>query len=319
MTSNHEPREEFVQRLEARVTAEARAQRANPVAGVPRWLPRTPLAAAAGLAAVIFVSMGLGGAVVAARYQAVDNQQRSLLLQNYERRMQLAEAKLELAKSELALAQRRVVQGVDTTDAVPAAELTVIEAEVQLQLLQLQFAEAQASGREAQDAISAPLVNGRDFVRQRLEIQMRVTEAAYNLEKKRLKRDQARFAVGAATQIDVATATVRLVEFEKALQAMQRKIGVRQQFAAQQIDGPMAELRILAIEAQQRRETLESKMQLNRQQVDAAKQRFNVGLATALELKAAELQLVQTEVEFRKAELDMVVVQKQIDQRKGGG
>jgi len=66
---------------------------------------------------------------------------------------------------------------------------------------------------------------------------------------------------------------------------LEQKISIRRQFVAGQIDEPMAKV--------------------------------SIGAAAPLELKQAELKLYELEVELRKAELDLSVVRRQIDQRKG--
>ena len=317
MTMKHEPRAEFIQRLEERVGAEVRRRSSQTVARAPRWMPRSPLAAAAALAAVVIVSMGVGGAVVAARYQAQDSQQRQQLAANVERRLQLAKAKLDVARSQMALIEQRVATGVESQDAIPEGRQAIVQGEVQISLLESQLAEVRVSGREPQDAISAPLVGGRDYVVDRLKMQLGVPRAALDLENVRLQRYQQRFAVGAATSLDVATSRHHIVELEFALRTLERKIAIRQQFRAKQLDEAMAELRVLEAEAEQRQGIIMPKLDLAKKVHQDFRAKVEMGVAAPFELKEAELRVYELELELKKAELDLSVVRRQIDQRKG--
>lgn len=317
MTTNHEPRAEFIQRLEERVSAEARRRTVSGAARPPRWMPRSPLAAAAALAAVVIASMGLGGAVVAARYQDRDNQQRELLATSIRGRVALAKEKLKVAQEKLVLAQQRVARGVENEDALKEARLVVAEGEANVKTLEIQLEEVHASGREPQDAISAPLVAGRDYVIERIQIQLGVAKGALSVEQSRLSLAQHRFSVGAANQLDLTISRIRVIELEHAVEAIERKIRIRQQFTAQQIDGPMAELRAIEVDAERRFRTLRPRLELAVGQVQDMKTRVEIGTASPLDLKEAQVRVIELETELSKAELDIMIVRKQIDQRKG--
>ena len=316
MTTNHEPRAEFIQRLEERLGAEARRRNSAP-ARTPRWMPRSPVAAAAALAAVVAVSMGLGGAVVAARYQAQDNQQREQLVQLVARQLELAKAKHVASTSQLSLARQRFATGIEGEDALRQAQLTVVETEMNIRTIESHLTEVRTSGREPRDTISAPVVGGHDYVGTRLLFQIELGRATLNLEQARLQRVQQRFSVGAASSLDVATSQNHLRELETGLRLIEQKINIRRQFVAGQIDEPMAELRVLEAEAEQRRDMAMPKLQLARKVLLDFQARVNIGAAAPVEVKQAELRLYELEVELKKAELDLSVVRRQIDQRRG--
>ena len=282
-----------------------------------RWLPRSPLVAAATLAAVVIASMVVGGAVVAARYQAEDQQQRDLLAASYQQRVALEEKKLDVAKMQLETVQRRVAIGAETVDAAREAEMQVTTAQVQVQLAQLQLQEVQATGKEPNDSVSAPVVSGRDFVRDRWTAQLHALQSTTDLEKTRLARQQRQFSAGLSTKADVTAAEWRVADAQQAIGALQQKLLIRQQFVAGQVDAGMADLRILEADASLRRDAAASQMNLAKLRLAEVASNYEKGLVTRVDVSIAELRVSELEIEIKRADLDLTVIRQQIAQKKG--
>src|SRR5215831_18876608 len=100
MYARHEPRDEFVERLEWQVSREMR--RRNGPGGVTRWPRLKTVLAMVGL---MIVSMSAGAAVVAAGYHAQDAERRTLLTSAFEKRLALAQQRVQLATEELQAAE----------------------------------------------------------------------------------------------------------------------------------------------------------------------------------------------------------------------
>jgi len=88
MHDQHEPRNEFVDRLEWHITREVRRRNRSTQSyrSIPLWRTKALL----GILLLIVGSMAVGGVVVAASYQAENNERRDLLVSAYERRAELA-------------------------------------------------------------------------------------------------------------------------------------------------------------------------------------------------------------------------------------
>lgn len=310
MLDKHQPHDDFVERLEWQVRAEAR-RRSRPSPQV-WWMPRSPMKAALGVAVVVILSMGIGGAAVAAAYQAQRNEQRNLLASSYERRAELARERLALARQQLQADERRVSLGIGRQESLLEGRLKIAEAEAQLKVIELQLAEVRASGREPLDEISSPTVSGRDFVGERLLVEMSVPEAALNLEKRRLAADQRRFEVGLANNVTVETAQARVIEIEAAVEAFQRKIGVRQRFVKGEMDAATADLRALEVEAEQRLRTLEPRIELAKKRLRDMAIKVEIGSAQPADLAEAELKLKELEIELLRAKVDLTVIRQKI-------
>jgi hypothetical protein len=318
MRGTHEPRDEFVDRLEGQIRAEMRRQ--NRAIHTPRWTQwlQSPIKAAVTAAVLMGLSMAVGGLVVAHAYQAQTNQQRSALVAAYEERGAIARQRVVLNRDELQTAQQRVSLGIDRQNAVVEARFKVVEAEARLRSIESQLAEVRLTGREPLDTVSAPAVSGQDFVSDRWRIDMSVSEAAFDLEKARLQDLERRFQLGLATALDVEASRARIAELEAALAGFRLRLDIRQQFLKREIDAALAGLRVLESDAEQRRQALVPRIALARKTVQDLTIRVDVGTAQRVELAEAQLRFRELELESSKVDVDLAVIQRQIAQRRTG-
>jgi outer membrane protein TolC len=310
MRDRHQPSEEFVHGLEQTIRREV--ERRNEAAGTIRWMPQPRLRLALGAVALVIVSMAAGGAVVAAAYEAQENQRRDLLSSNYEQRIELAELRVTTARDILRDLERRRTIGLATEESILEAQAKVVVAEADLTARQLDLAEVRQTGREPLNEISAPLVSGRDFVSERWQVELRVPEAQLALEKARLQGLRRRVDVGVANPDELRTLETNVMSLEAAIHGLRRKLDARQEFVRGRIDRPRAELRLLEIEAEQRRSVILPQLELARQNLQRIARLVQVGLAANIELREAELRLKEMETELAKADLDLALVRKQL-------
>lgn len=311
MSGAHEPREEFLQQLELRLRADLR--RRDLSAGAPTWMPQSRLAVALAMAAIVIVSMAIGGSVVAAAYQARLHEQRDLLLKTFEQRSAIAKQRLALAMEQLRTLQQRASIGIEPQESVADAQLNVTEAEAELKTIELDIAEIHATGREPMHTVSAPPIAGRDFVTERWRVEMSVPAAALELQKVRAQAARNRFDVGLANAIDVEAAGTRLIELEAAIEVFKRKIGIRQTFLKGGLPAAVADLRGLEAETDLRRTTLARRIDLARRHVQDLKARIEIGTANPLNLAEAELHLQELQLAMTKADYDLLLIRKQLE------
>lgn len=315
MQDHHAPHDEFVARLEARIGREVR--RRNSLAPRVGWLSPVRLRSAAGVAALVVISMAIGGAVVAAAYEAQAGERRDALSTAYAERADLARQRFDLARQTLRNAEQQVSIGLGNQDAVLDALGKVADADAQVKIIALDIEEIHLAAREPLDVVSSPLVSGRDFVTERWKIQMTVPQAVLETERTRLQGAERRVAVGVATAGSVDTARARVVELEAGVEAFQRKIDIRRQFLAREIDAPMADLRVIESEAEQRRKALVPKVDVAKQAANGVDQKLRVGLATQVEREQAQVQLLQLQTELAQVDVDLAVVRRKIAERRG--
>ena len=214
MSNPHEPRDVFVAQLEDRLRADL--SRRHLAAPAPRWLPRTTRGLVFATAALVVVSMAVGGGAVSAAYQAQQGAQRDALVKTHVMMVDLAARRLALARQQLQEEQARVSVGIQSVAAVNDARFKVTEAETEMRLVELDLAEVHASGREPAKTVSAPLLSGRDFVAERWQVEATVPAAALDVAKRNVDVARTRFDVGLASNQDVEIAGSRLIELEGA-------------------------------------------------------------------------------------------------------
>jgi outer membrane protein TolC len=315
MRDKHAPHDEFVNRLQSTLGHEVR--RRNALAGGSRgWLPRFELKTAVTVAALMLGSMAIGGAVVAAAYQAHNAEQRDQLAAGYERRLDLAKRRLALAEQQLGVAEGQVSTGLGTIEGVLDARLKIAEAQSALRVLDLQIAEIRLTSREPVTDISAPLVSGRDFVTERLTIERTVPLTALEVEQRRLKAAEQKVQMGVSDPADVDVSRTRLLELQAGLETFDRKLDIRQRFLKKEYDAAMADLKMLEAEAEQRRKALLPRISLAQKMVQRVEQQVQVGMAQPVQRTEAQLRVMELQVELTKLDVDLVVVKKQIEEKR---
>jgi len=315
MRDQHEPRDEFVERLQSTISHEVR--RRNSLTESRGWTPRWQMKAAADMAALVIVSMAIGGAVVALAYQVQDNERRDSLSAVYLRQFQLAQQRLQLAQAEVQTAEQRRVTGLGTEEAILESRQKVAEAEVAVKVAQLQLEEVRLTAREPLNDVSSPLASGRDFVTERWRIERTVPLLALELERTRLRVAAQRFQLGTADSLEVAAVEVRVSDIEAGILAFSQKIDIRQRFLKGEFDAAMAGLRVQEVMAEQRRKALLPKVEFAQKGIQQAQAKFATGMATTIEVNEAKLRLLQLQTELAMTDLELALVRRKIDQLKG--
>jgi len=316
MRNAHEPSDEFVERLEWQVGREVR--RRNRAAEAPSWTPRSRIKLAVAVLGLIVVSMGVGAAAVAAAYESQDSQRRDELTRTLEQRADLARRRLALVTDEQRAVEQRVAVGLANNEEVAESRIKVATAQAQVRVTELFFEEMRLTGREPRVEMSSPRVSGRDFVGERLRAEMSVPETALTIERMRLRDTETRLSVGVANTLDVEIARMRVLEMEVALEGFRRKLDIRQKMLSGAIDAVETELRVLEAEAEQRRRTLQPKVEMGRKEIERIKARVEVGIAANIDLMEATLKQLQLEADLTSADLELAVVRRKIDQHRAG-
>ena len=316
MYDQHEPSKEFMDRLEGEIGGEVR--RRNRHARVPRWMPQSGRTAALALIGVVLVSMAFGAAGVAAAYQVQTSQRRDDLISGLEQRAEVARQRLKLATDAQANTERRLSLAGGSQEVVLEARAKAAGAEAQVKSLESQIEEVRITGREPSSEISAPMVKGRDFVSERLQIEMAVPQAVLEFERLRLQDLERSVSLGTSASIEAEEARPRVSEADAGVEAFRKKLEIRRQFLAHKVDAATAELRVLEAEAEQRERALAPKIELARKESQNTDAKVRTGAASSMEQAEAAMQLEELEMERAKAHLDLARVRQQLDQRRKG-
>jgi hypothetical protein len=316
MYDQHEPSKEFIDRLEGEIGGELR--RRNRHARVSPWMPRSGTTAVLALTGIVLVSMAFGAAGVAAAYQVQTNQRRGDLISGLEQRAEVARQRLKLSADVQTNTERRLSLGHGNQEDVLEARAKAAETGAQVKSLESLIEEVRIAGREPSSEISAPLVKGRDFVSERLQIERTVPQAVLEFERLRLRDLERSVSLGAVSLLELEEARSRVAEVDAGMEAFRKKLEIRQQFLARKIDAATAELRILEAEAEQHDKALAPKIELARKESQSTAAKVRIGAASTMDQAEAAMRLEELEMERAKADLDLARVRQQLDQHRKG-
>jgi outer membrane protein TolC len=316
MQDRHEPSDRFVERLSQDIGAEVRRRNLQP-SPVPLW-PAFGLKAVAAAAALVVVSMMVGGAVVAAAYQNENREQREALASVYERKIQLAQLRLDAAKQKLQDAERQFAVGLIPQQTAMDQRQAVVEADAQMRMARLNLEEVRITGREPRDEVSAPPIPDRDFVQERLEAGMSITQGALDTAKRRLQDAQRRVNIGLAQPGDADALRSEIVGLESALAATQQKIAARRAFVANKYDPALTDLRVGEIEAEQQLRALAPQLDLAKRDMARIESLVSKGLASPADVAQARVRVLEVELKLSMAQAELTTVRARIAERTAG-
>ena len=290
MSNRHEPGDVFVAQLEERPCA--RNLRVDRLAApAPRWVPRTTRGLVFATAALVVVSMAVGGGAVSAAYQAQQGAQRDALVKTHVLMVDLAARRLALARHSFRTSSRRVRWNQNLA-AVNDARFKVTEAETEMRLVELDLAEVRASGRDPGKTVSAPLVSGRTSSPSG-QVEATVPAAALDVASG-MSTWPTRFDVGLANNQDFEMAGSRLIEVEgESLAQRELASGRRSEARA---DGRRG--RTCGYGSGDRTATRDpgAPIAFSRRQLQDVKLRTEIGTAGPVELAEAELRLQELQL-----------------------
>jgi outer membrane protein TolC len=208
-----------------------------------------------------------------------------------------------------------VATGVESQDVTLEIQIKVAETEALVKTLELQLAEIRLSSREPLSEVSAPLVNGRDFVSERLEIELAASKAASEVQRQLLQQTERRVAVGVANPVDAEVVRAVQQELQSARAALEKKLQIRQAFLRKELDAELASLRVLATEAEQRRAALEPKAERASKELQNVQRRFETGLASVTDTVEAQLRLSKIQLDLAQVAADLARIQERIAKR----
>ncbi len=306
----HSPDPEFISRLQWQLRSEYRRRQRFDSNGAWKgvrygWL-RT--------AALVLVSLSLGVAGVKAAQHLENSWRKDLLLARSEASSELARARLQINQEMLDTVAKQFQAGLASRHELGYAEMEVKQAQLELKRLELSMDEMQLSGSPPRQELSAPLIAGRDYVSQRLEIDQQESQHRSDLARQEFERILERAEVGLANQIEVAYFEQELKKLEMHSDAIRRSLNLREAFLNGEISAREVELTEMLIQAQNRQGSAASKLQALHMELDRVARRFKVGTASELDLRQFEFQTKVAETEARLAETEVKLLQRELEQ-----
>ena len=305
MNKKYEPDDRFVDRLEWQLSSEyRRATRLKPDfrrIAVPRRV--------VAIAVMVGILM-TGVAVTKAADYIKDSWRKKIEMARVETEVELKRFQLESIKEMTSDMKMRVSNGLFREDEYQAMKLAVENAELDLKRSLLNLEEVKMSGDIPRNELYAPLVGSRDFVSERLIIE--IEEAEVVLENLGIHLDRIRRLVEELTARgdEVAHLQAEIANRTMTIAKIRERLDLRQRF----LEGTIT---ARDVEIQDRMTGAERNLQAAQSSVDALKRQMAriqdleaQGSVTPMETRQMEYALAAAEAQLRLAALEMKVLEK---------
>jgi hypothetical protein len=289
----HQPTPDFRNRLEWEVT---RTYRREGRLGQQRLQRGRRLRGVAIVMACIGISVATGIASAQVRYGA----QRDSLLEAAQADLELIMLRFELAKAHVDEVMKLARVGAAGTEAVVSAEAELREMEARVVRARLNMEEIRATSQSPRDELTAPLVGKRDFVQERLQLELIAAQQQLTAAERAMAETQRRVSIGTVSQSAQAEAEVELVRARAGLAFLAEQRALRREFVEKGTAAEDLARRLGAAQTKMELEIAQQALTLARIKLDALVKLRDVGTVTRLEVMRAEVELRERELELNQ-------------------
>jgi hypothetical protein len=252
------------------------------------------------MAAMLVIGLmgGVGAQFASAQVQGA--RARGELERSIEVDRDLQAYRLSVARAEHARLRSAFAAGAVSQQALHAAEAELRAAEVAIARLQLDLAEVRLSDAAPRNEIWAPLVSGRDFVKERLHLVAMAAQEAVRVAEAQRDAVERRVAVGAAGAAVLDEAQLREAGSTRALRRVVLELTLRDEFLKEGLSPEEVTRRLqrgmIDLEIAGARQEL----RVARERLTEVRRRVAVGLMSEVDLKRAELEVMEGEVALQR-------------------
>jgi multidrug resistance efflux pump len=309
MNEDYVPDPQFVNLLEWELKSVMRRQGSVDGTSSARRLVKFRLGTTLVLA---LVSMFVGGAGTYAAIRRTDGQAAALCIARGEALLEIARTQLQHVAQELARTQALVQQGTVTERQLRQIEAQLLQAKSETDIRELELAETLITGKEPNDALSAPLVDGRDFVTERMAARRRPMQRRYELTIDQARRNQELIDAGVASAEELTAAQAQIVWAEEELAGLEKRITLRASFLAGELSAAEVELQDMRFAAIAAREMAVRQVDIGVEQHKRLTLLSERGLVSDSELQAVEADLRRLEAHVELADLELRILDQKL-------
>jgi outer membrane protein TolC len=259
-------------------------------------------------AVVVISALAAGGIVVAASGELQEARQRDLLIETARSEEALLRLRLDLARADYEDARRRFETGTAGRDSIETAERHLRAMETALKRIRLDIEEIQSTSEAPRDDLQAPLVGQRDFVGERLKLELDTAQQTLAAAERAVTQAEQRVKVGTAPRAAQLQAEAELAEARARMQQLRATLDLRERSLKGDVRVEELALAVRRMELTLQRDRLRRELEIARARVDEVRRLVEIGQATQLELKRAEVELLERELGLKRVgqELEMI-------------
>jgi outer membrane protein TolC len=300
--SIHQPTSDFRERLERTVVQTYRVEREIGDRERARRLRWTRLAA------VIVVSVAIGASAGVASGQIRDGARRDSLLDAAKADATLAAVRLNLAREQFADTKRRFDVGASDATSVANADAELRAMEAQAMRARYNIEEITATAQAPRDDLNAPLVGQRDFVKDRIMLNLMAAQRRLTAAEGARAESERRERIGAASELATMEASVEVERARAAMTVLAQRLALRQEFIERGTPIEQLSARLANAELQQDVAVALQELTLARQRAAQVERQRAAGIVT-------EFYLVQTKLKVQERELELQQLMARYNQR----
>ena len=310
MKEAHRPDPEFVDSLEWELKSLMRRQTFFRTTSIVMRAVRSQFGAAVALAAV---SMFIGGAGTYAAIRTTGGQAAALYVARGETLLEMAQAQFEHVARQRTRAHALVQQGAMTEHQLRLLESQLLQAESAVEIRKLELAETLITGNEPNDALSAPLVDGRDFVTERMAARQPPLKRRRDLVLDQARRAQEMVDAGVPPVGELSGARMEVASVEQELTDLEQRIVLRASFLAGELSATDVDLQGMRVAAVAARETAARRAHDLIQQHKRFAAMSERGVVSQAELRAVESELRIAQAHVELADLELCILDQKLE------
>jgi hypothetical protein len=290
----HRPTEDFRDRLERTVVRTYRLEEEltdRRRARRTRWV---------GLAAVVVVSVAIGATAGVASGQIRDAARRDSLLEAAKADASLAALRLNLAREQFADTKRKYDVGVSDATSLGNAEAELRAMETRAMRARYNIEEITATAQPPRDDLNAPLVGGRDFVKDRIMLDLMAAQRRLTAAEEAHADVERRVRIGAASDVAATEASVEVARDRSAMAVLAEQLALRKEFVDRGTPIEQLAARLADAQLQQDITLAQQELALARERAAQIERQRAAGIVTEAYLIQAKLKVQERELELQQ-------------------
>jgi hypothetical protein len=282
--SMHLPTAEFREYLEGEITREFRRHRSF---------------ARLRLTAVLLGTLAAGTTAGLASAQIRQGAQRDSLLETALSDMALVVLRLEMTKKLMEDFEVRLKAGAVGPSVLANAQSEHRQMEALAARAKLNVDEIRASSLPPRDDLNAPRVGGRDFVAERVQIDLFLAQQRLTAAEQAQAEAERQSRVGTVGELAVLEAGLKVIKERAALGTLAERQKLRKEFIDQGTAGDQLNRRYQQAQVRLDAYVAQETVNVLRRRLDAVRKQHAAGTATELDLLRAEYEFKEKEYEFQ--------------------
>ena len=280
----HQPTPEFRDYLEGEIVHEFRRHRSF---------------ARLRLTAVFLGLLAAGTTAGLASAQIRQGAQRDSLLETALSDLSLVVLRLDMMRKLTEDLSTRLKVGVVGPSALADAESELRQMEAQAARAKLNVDEIRASALPARDDLNAPKVDGRDFVTERLTIDLFLAQQKLTSAERAQAEAERQLRVGTVSEFELLDAGLKVIKERYALGTLAERRKLRKEFIDEGTAGDQLNRRFQQVQVRFDAYVAQETVNVLRRRLEAVRKQHAVGTATELDLLRAEYELKEKEYELQ--------------------